>query len=233
VIYAYGICEPAVAASTARRRGLGGATLRALEGKGLAAVYTRHRSLRPRPTPELVVEHERVVEAIMARGPVLPLRFGTQLEREDELSAVLAERGDELVRLLARVRGRTELGLRVIPEHSDAEHSDAEHSDAEHPDAGSLAIESSGSGYLLARVRAHRRAQQAIREIHVPLAELAVASRIREPPRAPAVLVAAYLVDSERVAEFQLRADTLARGQSAMQMMVTGPWPPYSFATEE
>jgi hypothetical protein len=228
VIYAYGICEPAVAASTARRRGLGGATLRALEGKGLAAVYTRHRSLRPRPTPELVVEHERVVEAIMARGPVLPLRFGTQLEREDELSAVLAERRDELVRLLARVRGRTELGLRVIPEHSDAEHPDPQH-----PDAGSLAVESSGSGYLLARVRAHRRAQQAIREIHVPLAELAVASRIREPPRAPAVLVAAYLVDSERVAEFQLRADELARGQSPTQMMVTGPWPPYSFATEE
>jgi hypothetical protein len=136
---------------------------------------------------------------------------------------VLAERGDELVRLLARVRGRTELGLRMIPEHPGPED----------PDAGSLAVESTGSGYLLARVHAHRRAQQAIREIHVPLAELSVASRIREPPRPPAVLVAAYLVESDRVAEFQLRADKLAQGQSPMQMMVTGPWPPYSFATEE
>jgi hypothetical protein len=52
------------------------------------------------------------VEAIMARGPVLPLRFGTRLEHEDELADVLATRHDELMQSLERVRGRAELGLR-------------------------------------------------------------------------------------------------------------------------
>jgi hypothetical protein len=218
VIYAYGICAPAVAAPTLHGRGLGGATLRTVERNGLAAVYSRHRSFRPLPIPELVLAHERVVEAIMAGGTMLPLRFGTQLEREEELGAVLSERRDELLGSLERVRGKAELGLRMIPER---------------PDPDSRAVEATGRGYLLARVRAHRRSQEAIREVHVPLAALAAASCIRQPPRPPAVLVAAYLVDSERVATFRRRADQLTQRQEAMQVMVTGPWPPYSFAAEE
>lgn len=217
MIYVYGICEPAVTGPTLRRRGLGGARLRALERGDLAAVYSRHRSLRPRPTPQLVLDHERVVETIMANGTVLPLRFGTQLEREEQLAALLAVRHDELLRSLERVRGKTELGVRMIPK----------------PQVSApRAVQPTGRGYLLARVRAHRRYQQAIREVHAALAALSGASCIRQPRKPPAVLVAAYLVDSERVAEFRRQADQVARRQPGMQLFVTGPWPPYSFATE-
>jgi hypothetical protein len=218
MIYAYGICEPAVAAPRLCLRGLDGASVRALEHEQLAAVYSRHRSLRARPIAELVLAHERIVEAIMARGAVLPMRFGTQLEREEDLADVLVARRDELLRSLERVRGRRELGVRMI---------------SEGPDRGTGAVEPTGRAYLMSRVRAHRRYEQAIREVHGPLAALAVASQPREPPTPPAILVATYLVDSTRVAEFRLRADELARRQAAMQVLVTGPWPPYSFVSEE
>jgi hypothetical protein len=218
VIYAYAICEPTVATPTPHCPGLGGAALRALERGGLAGVYSRHRSLRPRPVPELVLDHERVVEAIMARGDVLPLRFGTQLADEAQLRAVLAERREELLRSLARVRGKVEIGVRMIPPR---------------PAPTSGTAQATGRGYLLARVHAHRRYQQAIRELHAPLAALAAASRIRQPRSPPAILAAAYLVDSEHVAEFRLRAEELGRRQTGMQVLVTGPWPPYSFASEE
>jgi hypothetical protein len=219
VIYAYGICEPGAASPPPPRRGLGGARLRALESDGLAAVYSRHRSLRPRPSPELVLAHERVVEAIMARGPVLPLRFGTQLEREEELGAALAERRDELVRALERVRGHVELGLRVIPERGSK------------PDLDTR--EQTGRAYLLARAAEHRRANEAARDLHGPLAELAAESLVRERPAPPAILVATYLVDASRVAEFRARADELAARHGHLQVMVTGPWPPYNFVEEE
>jgi Gas vesicle synthesis protein GvpL/GvpF len=216
LIYAYGICEPAVAAVSRRCRGLGGATLRALESNGVAAVYSRHRSLRPRPTPEFVLAHERVVEAIMRHGDVLPLRFGTQLESEERLAAALAERREELLRALERVHGYVELGLRVISERG----------------SDSPQTQQSGRAYLLVRTAQHRRADQAAREIHTPLASLAVASVVRERPAAPAVLVAAYLVDHSRVNEFRARAQKLAARQEQLQVVVTGPWPPYNFSTE-
>ena len=219
MIYAYGICEPAAASPPPPRRGLGGAKLRALKSDGLAAVYSRHRSLRLRASPELVLAHERVVEAIMARGPVLPLRFGTHLEAEEGLAAVLAERDDELLRALRRVRGHVELGLRVIPRPGSRLD----------PDTG----ERSGRAYLLARAAEHRRADQAARELHAPLAELAAASLLRERPAPPATLVAAYLVEAGLVDEFRARAGELAARQDDLHVVVTGPWPPYNFATEE
>jgi hypothetical protein len=217
VIYVYGICEPAI--SPPERRGLGGAALRALRSDGLAAVYSRHRSLRPSPSPELVLAHERVVESIMERGAVLPLRFGTQLEREDELLAALAERREELLEALERVRGRAELGLRAFPKNTGT--------------GDSAPDDRSGRAYLLGRAAAHRRAEQAVRELHAPLTEFARASLVRERPAPPAILVAAYLVDDRRVEEFRARAEELAARQADLQVVVTGPWPPYNFATRE
>jgi hypothetical protein len=219
VIYAYGICEPATASPPPIRRGLGGATLRALETDALAAVYSRHRSLQPRPSPELVLAHERVVEAIMARGPMLPLRFGAQLEGEAQLTAVLRERREGLLRALDRVRGHVELGLRVIPERGSNPHPDK---------AGQ-----SGREYLLALAAERRRADEAARELHAPLAELAAESLVRERPAPPAILVAAYLVDADRIAGFRARAHELGARRKDLQVVVTGPWPPYNFASEE
>lgn len=219
MIYAYGICEPATASPPPSRRGLGGATLRALETDALAAVYSRHRALQPRPSPELVLAHERVVEAIMARGPMLPLRFGAQLHGEEQLTAVLRERRDELLRAIDRVRGHVELGLRVIPEPGSKPHPEK---------AGR-----SGRAYLLALAAERRRADQAARELHAPLAELAADSMVRERAAPPAILVAAYLVDVDRVADFRARADELGAKRKDLQVVVTGPWPPYNFASEE
>ena len=116
------------------------------------------------------------------------------------------------------MRGKVELGLRIIPSPRAEE---------------SPALEATGRDYLLARARAHRRDRQAVREVHPALASLSEATCIRQPQSGRATFVAAYLVDSHRVAEFRLKAEELARRQAGMQVIVTGPWPPYSFVTEE
>jgi hypothetical protein len=216
MIYAYAICEPATAATPPRRRGLGGAALRVLRCDGLAAVYSRHRSLRPRPSPELVLGHEGVIEAVMARGPVLPLRFGTQLESEQQLTTLVSQRRDQLLRALDRVRGHVEIGVRVIPERAA-------------PRAGAAGRERSGREHLLALARHQRGADRAARDLHAPLAALATASVVREHPAPPAVLVSSYLVDAAAVAEFRRRAQELAARHEGTSVTVTGPWPPYSF----
>jgi hypothetical protein len=98
--------------------------------------------------------------------------------------------------------------------------------------AGDPQPERSGRDYLLARAREHRRAERAARELHAPLAALAFDSRMREAPAAPAVLNASYLVDAARAGDFRARIDELAAAQDDLRVLVTGPWPPYSFAPE-
>lgn len=219
MIYAYAICEPAVADPPPGGDGLRGARLRVLDSDGLCAIYSRHRTRFVRPSTDLVLRHQRVVERIMTRGPVLPLRFGTQLESEQQLARELAGRRRELLCTLDRVRGHVELGVRVIVDVD--QQTDAE---SEPP---------SGRDYLLARVGNHAQARILQHELHAPLARLATANVLRKRAAPPAILVASYLVDAGAVAEFRRRAEELAEQQRRARVLVTGPWPPYSFAGEQ
>lgn len=218
MIYAYAIGRSGMGLPS--RRGLGGARLRELASGRLVVVYSRHRTLRPQPSPDLVLTHERVVEELMDRRPLLPLRFGTMLASEDELVAAVTARQDELGRALDHVRGRAELGLRVVCPPA-----------VEPRGRGGATGRRSGRSYLLARAAEHRRVGQVVRDVHLPLAGLAAASSVRERPRPPAVVVAAYLVEWDRVADFRERATTLAARHDDLLFHVTGPWPPYNFTT--
>lgn len=215
MIYAYGICEATGTPSPADRRGLGGTKLRTLQLGGLAAVYSCHRSLRLQPSRELILSHEHVLETMMARGPVLPLRFGTQLERPEHLASALEERREEMVQALERVRGHAELAVRAIP--TDPFPSRA------------AAREGHGRRYLLARVEEHHRAERVTRDLHAPLAALASESILREHVEPPAIMVAAYLVPTDAVPAFRASAERLAADQHELRVVVTGPWPPYNF----
>jgi hypothetical protein len=216
MIYVYAIGEAARTALPPGQPGLGGARLRLTTCGDIAAVYSRHRTLRPQPAPRTMWSHEAVVERLMRRAAVLPLRFGTMLGDEQALRAILAQRHDELIQGLERVRGRVELSLRVLrradqprpPEHD------------------------SGRAYLLARREEHRRAERAAREVHEPLATLARDVRLRAPAPPPALLLAAYLLDEPQVETFKARVVALAAGRDDLSIVGTGPWPPYSFVPE-
>jgi Gas vesicle synthesis protein GvpL/GvpF len=215
LIYVYCICGPTVAGAP-HGRGLGGARLRAVQAGPVAAIYSRHRSLSIRPAVDQVLSHERVIESVMPKGAVLPLRFGTRFECEQQLVDALVRRGEELAGALERVRGHVELGLRVLPKRATA----------------SAASSGAGTGrdVLLTRVAQHGRARQARSRLHGPLAEIAAASTVREFPRPPALLVGSYLVSEGQVEAFRRRAAQLSAGCDDVRILVTGPWPPYSFA---
>ena len=161
--------------------------------------------------------HQKVVEAVMANGPVLPLRFGNRLQTEAELVDAVASRHDELVAAIERVRGHVEIGLRVIPRDSDQ------------PRQPLGPGRPSGRAYLLERATEHHLAERVRRQIHLPLTNLAAAHVLASRVGPPAILAASYLVSDDDVEGFRARAQELAAGVEEVQSFVTGPWPPYSF----
>jgi hypothetical protein len=166
----------------------------------------------------MLLTHERVVQAVMKDGAVLPLRFGTMLDGDQSLEGVLVARRDELLRALARVRGRVEIGVRALARSG--------------ANAAPPGRERSGREYMLTRLREHRRADEAARSLHAPLAAMACDSRLRAPTPPHARLASTYLVDRVRIEEFRARVEELAARHEDLDVVLTGPWPPYSFVGE-
>jgi Gas vesicle synthesis protein GvpL/GvpF len=179
--------------------------LRAVRSDGLTVLCApaEQREL----TAEVLWNHEAVVESLMEERDLLPMRFGTLVEDDEAAVRALVERREELRTSLDRVRGAVELAVRV------------EAAAPNEPTPGGA----TGAEYI--RAKAHR--TEAARLLHEPLAYLARESVVRPGPE---LLRAAYLVDREAVEGFVGLVRRLQETHEGLQVLCTGPWPPYSFA---
>ena len=190
---------------------------RTVSDRDLKAVVSEIDLGRAHLDEEDMWEHEEVVEALMASGPVLPMRFGTILADETAVALLLLERRAELRTGLERVRGAVELGVRATIAADDPTPA---------ADVGS------GTAYMRMRMAASRQRDEMMRRIHEPLAALARDSALRMPSPGGAQMRGAYLVDREAVDVFCERVNDLERERFASALVCTGPWPPYSFSGE-
>lgn len=191
-----------------------------------------------------VCRHERVVEAVMQSGPVLPVRFGTVFRSEARLADVLDAREGALLRALDSLDGTQEWAVKGF--------ADAETvrqwllaADADLVRARDGLPESPGARYFaqrrldgrvekaLARWRravadeARRRLEPHVREIcPLPVRGREVSGRSDD-----MVCNLACLVASGRVAAFESAAEALEadRDEQGLAVQVSGPLPPYTF----
>lgn len=92
----------------------GGGEVHTVRYDGLAAVVSDAPLAKYPVSRENALTHQRVVEAVMARTTVLPVRFGTVAETEEEMVKILEERQGEFRDTLGRMRGKVELGVKAI-----------------------------------------------------------------------------------------------------------------------
>ena len=221
MIYLYAITTARGRPGPLPRQGLDGAPVRVVDHAGLAAVVSDRDDATLVADTDALWAHERVVEAVMDEATVLPVRFGTQFSSEGDLLGVLDQRCDALSEALARLVGKVELGVRALwpgePDHQ-----------RERPE--------SGTGYMMAKLegmrreadRRHRAAGVAT-ALDEPLARLSHASNRRVMVTDRLVLSGAYLVGEDRVAEFRDMVADLQSAHPHLEVLCTGPWPPYSF----
>lgn len=218
MIWVYGICDRPDA-SPPSGRGLADAPLDAVREGPMLAVFSRHAEPPRDPALDALWEHERVIERLMTERAVLPMRFGTRLADDGPLRAILAERQQEFLAALDRVRGRVELGVRALRPAA-----------AQDVKAGATPA-ASGRAYLDGKLRRAQRLEREADAVHEPLAALAAASA-RHAAHAPDELLrASYLVDRSAVEHFRATVEQLQRDPDAA-ILCTGPWPPYSFVAE-
>lgn len=240
-LYVYAILAE-VPASLPPTEGLDGGRLSCVRHRRLAAATSWvQRALRP--TPEDCLRHEEVVETLMGLAPLLPVRFGTVFAGEGDLRWSLRQRYGALCRDLRRLAGTVEFTVRALWEPEEAWL--AAQAVARRPKPGQLLCDlplaRPGACYLMER-RQHylleRCQEEAARLVAWRLEEhlgpLAIGRRVatRQTPRLAASV--SYLVRLSAVPEFRDGFAVLsARGSGSppVRLVLSGPWPPYSFVS--
>lgn len=181
--------------------------------------------------------HEGVVEHFASRSSAVPMKLFTLFSSDARAEADLAARRDDLERVLARVAGHVEWGLRV---RFDAEKARRQAAPA---DAGP-ASPASGTDFLQRK----RREREGARTLAAGASEAAeraygsLASRAREARRrnlagaseAGLLLDAAFLVPQAEADAFEkaVAAESETLAAASCDVTLTGPWPPYNFIEE-
>lgn len=184
------------------------------------------------PGPGSVWLHEQVLEALMRRHAVLPLRFGTLVPDAEMLRNRLAAMLPTLSDDLRRLRGRVEFALRVTGVDTECLRAGdaAEPSDARTPSPGTryLRERAERRRHRIAFEDAARCTERALRQHLDPTAESAAWGRAAE---RSTTLVASYLVPRKDASAFAAAVADVRAHHPALKISCTGPWAPYSFVT--
>lgn len=235
--YVYGIVE--ATATKPRGRGIGGAPVRLVVGDDdVAALVSEIGRDRLRMGRDEVLTHARVLDRALARGPVLPMRFGVVMDDAKEVrDRLLEEHGSELRTQLTEMEGKVEVRIRAAYD----EQSLLREIMRERPEIASLRTAVAGRpehaayydrirlGELVAAaVERHREADA--RAIIEALGNHALAVEAGEPHHERIVVQASFLVERSRLAEFNAKVDEVAEAYGGqIRFKYTGPLPPHSF----
>lgn len=169
-----------------------------------------------------VLRHEAVVEAAMEAVTVLPCRFGTL--GDGPVCLAFVERNADRIRTrLAKVAGQAEVTLKLLDP-------------ARRPTPPGAAPRS-GVTYLLRRQQQARREQERaerarglIEQVDAVLSPWASDRRQQVAPSAHVLAALTYLVPRDAVGAWTQAALALRPTFGDIDLMASGPWPPYHFA---
>jgi hypothetical protein len=214
-------------------RGAAGERLRLVRAGAVAAIVG-DVARAPRTTIRNLRDYDAALRRLhVERAALLPARFGTCFGAADELVLVLRERQRTVRDALSQVRQRTQMTLRVIAANHEGARSAARKTDLHQSHVNGrdahAQLADAGSRYLRSR------AAEAARDRDIPGFE-AVRNAVKRWVRAERVekqagVVTVYHLVPRGSADVYRAAVERAAAESRLRMVVSGPWPPYAFAT--
>ncbi|MET9881005.1 GvpL/GvpF family gas vesicle protein [Actinacidiphila glaucinigra] len=200
-------------------------------GKVAAVVGDAPEHLRPKRRD--LKTHQDVLQSLTADGAVLPMRFGLLAPDETSIEAELEARQEDYLERLDKLRDRVEFNVKAVQDEDAALRAVL----AASPDLQRLNERTRSGGSHDDRLALGEAVATGLQAYQLQLGgEMAgalrplSASEVVSEATGEAFANVSFLVDRERVEEFQESADTLARDFGrGVDIRVTGPLPPYSF----
>jgi hypothetical protein len=202
---------------------------------GLSAVTGPISRDVPEGSVDNIRRHMGVLESLMERCTVLPVRFGSVFSAREELDAYIFRSREALIADLKRLRGQIEIGVHILDRRPVVPAGKSEPvwglcmaSEAPPgPGARYLAKKSVEATHRVDRERAMSALGAAVVE---PLSRLATAHTWRtlpSPSGMPEVSLA-LLLHKDQLDAFRLALAEFRGSMPWLEILCTGPWPPYS-----
>ncbi|AJY40619.1 GvpL/GvpF family gas vesicle protein [Burkholderia humptydooensis] len=196
--------------------GVAGARLEIVDGAHLRTIVSEHPRA-PSATIPSALDFGQTVAALFRHGAIVPMRFPTCLDSKQAVRDWLDDESDMYRDLLQRIDGCVEMGLRFrLPEAPRAQ---------PRPQAGGP-----GHAYLAARGAPNSVARSHGERIAAVLRNLYRDWRFDG--LVEGFVSLSFLVRQTTLDDFVDRCRQAAR-ETAFPLYMSGPWPPYSFATDE
>lgn len=239
--YVYGIVPADAPVEGLDEAGMGGAVRLVVNGP-VGALVEAVDPERPLGRRRDLVAHSTVLNTMAARGPVLPMRFGSVVQDEDAVSEeLLGSQVEHFATLLDQVRGGVQFTLRaryvldtVLAEIVAAEPEVAElrRRTADLPEEASH-YERIRLGELVAEAVDVRRREEAKRLLD-RLAPHAEDHVVREVSGMDDLAEFAFLVDADRQGDLEREAEVLAEElDGRVRLSLVGPMALFDFVPEQ
>lgn len=201
-------------------------------------IWARHGE-DPRWLQPVAVGHHRVLQELVERGDVLPLRLPGMYADEQALRRAVDGSTEMLAGALARVAGHAEWSGHVFGAAAGAAVGGTGDHGAERPRSGRDYLERKARSSS-ARRHAQERRRELLARVHETLREAAADAVVNDPQdpalsgrEEPMLLNAAYLVQRAEEERFFAAAERVARelgdDGAGLTLEVRGPWPAYNF----
>ena len=223
-LYAYCLC--ADLDTFDELAGVSGAAVRVLKIGDVSLVVSDCEAVPV--TQENMVAHAAVVRSVLTRTTPMPFRFGT-LATQQQLESFITANKLAIANKLAHLRGCVEMDLKTAWQFSQIAEPEPAHDDG----PGTTFLKQKRREILGDDRTAAQRAELSS-FLRMELAALIRDEKIALPPPTKKGPVKVFhLVETTKIREYREKVQTLNEKRPELELEVSGPWPPYSFANIE
>jgi len=226
-LYAYCLVED-LDALDAATRGISGAAVRLLHIDEFAVLTSNFDDDTVAVTRENALDHAAVVRSVLDRTTPLPFRFGT-LVTEQQLRNYISARKPALQTRLTLVRGCVEMSVKIIREHITENNLPAVPGEIT---SGTSFLEEKRREILGTEANAAE-AREISTWLHEQVANLARDEQVTLRSSEKLVVAAAHLVERDKIPQYKETMTIARENRPELHFLLSGPWPPYSFANIE
>ncbi|WP_430790270.1 GvpL/GvpF family gas vesicle protein [Virgibacillus flavescens] len=189
------------------------------------------------PKKENLMMHQNVISNVMERmDTVIPISFGNVFKTEDDVVALLKSIYPQLQSLFPQVKGKIEVGLKVVGKKDWLE-KEIHKNEKVLKQKEIVAGKSEDAGYFdriqlgeMAKEFFQKLQDDIKKDIHEKLTPLTESAKVNDPIGEKMLLNAAYLIDRGKEEAFDKKVNELHdKWNDKVDFKYTGPWPAYNF----